>query len=129
MKFVIISSKRDITVTNGLVNVDKTNYSSRISNTLNIAPLWTRNAVHIHKDKGAYPAEIAEWPTVKALEESNIFTIGQFTDTGTEEELRLLEEFNASTEEVKAELENAADVEEEAAPKRRRKKSEEAAAE
>lgn len=117
MKFITIDSKIDITVTNGLLNADKTNYGSKIGNNLNVVPLWTRNAVKIKKGKHLYPAEIADWTTVKALDANSTFTIGREEDNGSEEEEAMLKEFLESNASIAAELE----------PKRKRKKSEETA--
>lgn len=117
MKFIIITSNIDITVTNGLTNIDKTNYSSKIGNNINIQPLWTRLAVHVKQGKHVYPAEIAAWPTVKALEKNNTFTIGAETDECTPEEQAMLDEFEATKAATEAEL----------SAKKRRKKAEEPA--
>lgn len=116
MKFVVIDSKINITVTNGLTNSDKTNLNSRIGNNLNIKPLWTKTAVKIKKGKAKYPCEIADWESVKVLEAKDVFTIGREEDDGTPEEEALLKEFEASKAEVEAEL----------PAKRRRKKADEA---
>lgn len=115
MKFITIDSKIDIVVTNGLTNIDKTNYSSKVNNTLNIAPLWCRNAVKVRKGKHLYPVEIADWPTVKVLDANGSFTIGREADDGTPEEEQMLKEF----------LDSKAQIEAETEPKRRRKSSEE----
>lgn len=116
MKFITISSKIDITVTLGLTNVDKTNYQSKVGNNLNIAPLWARTAVHIKQGKHQYPAEIAEWPTVKALEANDTFTIGRESDEANEEDQKALEEYEANKAANEAEL----------GSRRRRKKADEA---
>ena len=117
MKFITIDSKLDITVTNGLLNVDKTNYSSKVGNNLNVAPLWTRTAIHIKKGKHLYPAEIVEWNSVKVLEANDTFTIGREVDEGSQEEEAALKEF----------LDNKQQAEIEAAIKRKRKKTDETA--
>lgn len=119
MKFIVLNSNIDITVTNGLLNKDKTNYESKVGNNLNVAPLWTRTAVKIRKGKHQYPAEIADWPSVKVLEEKGIFTLSKETDEGTEEEMKMLAEFEESKRSIEAELQ----------PKRRRKANVEESAE
>lgn len=124
MRFIIIDSKIDITVTNGLSSADKTNYGSKVGNNLNVQPLWTRTAVHIKAGKHVYPSEIADWQTVKTLEENNVFTLGREIDDGTPEELQMLEEFRAELKQVEDEMQP---VETEAEPKRRRKKSDDTA--
>lgn len=121
MKFIIISSTKNITVTHSISGVDRTNYESHTGNNLNIAPMWTKNTVDIREGQHKYPAEIAEWPTVKMLEERKIITIGREAD-----------EDEASQEEIDAakkfdEASSAIESAESATTKRRRKKAEEPA--
>lgn len=79
-EFVTIQSSITITVTSGLGAIDHTRKDSDIPNRLKIEPTWTKKTVMIKKGQGIYPAYIAEWATVKALEKDRILTIGAYCD-------------------------------------------------
>lgn len=83
-KFVQISSTVDITVTSGLQNKDVTNPDAHVPDRLKINPEWPKYQVLIRKGAGEYPAEIVNWPSVKALANDKIFTIGQTFEKNVE---------------------------------------------
>lgn len=75
-----IQSKTTITVTPGLQHKDVTNPDAHIPDRLKVSPLWPKAMVMIKEGVGMYPAEIAEWPTVKALEKKGILTLGNIIE-------------------------------------------------
>lgn len=79
-KQVRIQSTITITVTPGLHHKDVTNKDAHIPDRLKVSPLWPKATVMIRQGAHYYPAEIVEWPTVKALEKDGILTIGQIED-------------------------------------------------
>ena len=83
--YVIIQSQTTIQVTCGLQNKDVTNPDAHVPDRLKVSPLWSKATIVIHEGKHTYPAEIVEWPTVKALEKDEILTIGQFVDEADSE--------------------------------------------
>lgn len=103
MKYVEIDSTIPITVTHTLKGVDKTNYESKTGNNLNVKPTWFKTAVQLKQGRHVYPAELAEWPTVKALHDSHKITIGRETDTLPEEDREIVEKFESAKAEVAAE--------------------------
>lgn len=78
--YVRIHSQTTIQVTCGLQNKDVTNPDAHVPDRLKVSPLWSKATIVIHQGQHDYPAEIVEWPTVKALEKDGILTIGQFVD-------------------------------------------------
>lgn len=76
-KFVEIQSSITIRVTCGLQNQDVTNPDAHIPDRLKVNPEWPKYQVLIRAGKGQYPADIATWNSVKALEHDGILTIGQ----------------------------------------------------
>lgn len=74
-KFVTIHSEETIRVTAGLDYIDATNMESRKDDFKNIKQNWSKVYMLILKGKHVYPAEIAEWPTVKALEKDKVLTV------------------------------------------------------
>ena len=78
--YVKIQSNITITVTSGLQYEDVTNKDAHIPDRLKISPAWPKLTVLIEQGQHWYPGEIAEWNTVKALEEDKILTIGEFSD-------------------------------------------------
>lgn len=108
MKFVTIHSSLTITVTPGLQNLDVTNPDAHVPDRLKVSPQWPRATVQIVKGVGKYPAEIAEWNTVKSLAKKKILTIGEIT-----------EDADAETEKKAVDLErNLGEIE----PKKKTKK-------
>lgn len=79
-KQVRIQSTVTITVTPGLHHKDVTNKDAHIPDRLKVSPLWPKATVMIRQGANYYPAEIVEWPTVKALEKDGILTIGQIEE-------------------------------------------------
>ncbi len=86
MKYVQINSTETISVTPGLQRLNVTNENSDVPNRLKVSPLWAKATVLIKKGIHEYPAEIASWNTVKALERDGILTIGKQTDVTDDEE-------------------------------------------
>lgn len=79
-KMVQIHSNVTIRVTTGLQNQDVTNPDAHIPDRLKVNPEWPKYQVLIRAGQGMYPAEIAEWPSVKALVADKILTIGAISD-------------------------------------------------
>ena len=79
-EYVEIQSTKSIVVTAGLQFKDTTNPDAHVPDRLKVAPLWPKLKIMIKKGKHSYPALIAEWPTVKALEKDGILTIGRALD-------------------------------------------------
>ena len=84
--FVRIQSNVTINVTMGLQNQDVTNADAHVPDRLKVNPLWPKLTVLIRQGVHWYPSEIAEWPTVKALVEDKVLTIGEFSDSCEEQE-------------------------------------------
>lgn len=79
-KMVQIHSNVTIRVTTGLQNEDVTNPDAHIPDRLKVNPEWPKYQVLIRAGQGMYPAEIAEWPSVKALVADKILTIGAISE-------------------------------------------------
>lgn len=79
-KFVQIQSNTTIRVTTGLQNKDVTNPDAHVPDRLKINPEWPKYQVLIKQGAHKYPAEIVEWPTVKALAKDKIITIGSVSE-------------------------------------------------
>lgn len=79
-KMVQIHSNVTIRVTTGLQNEDVTNPDAHIPDRLKVNPEWPKYQVLIRAGQGMYPAEIAEWPSVKALAADKILTIGAISE-------------------------------------------------
>lgn len=79
--YVTIQSNVTIKVTPGLQANDVTNPDAHVPDRLKVSPAWPRATVLIRQGQGIYPAEIAEWPTVKALQKDKVLTIGTYVDT------------------------------------------------
>ena len=75
-KFVQIQSSVTIRVTTGLQNKDVTNPDAHVPDRLKVNPEWPKHQVLIKAGAHRYPAEIVEWPSVKALAADKILTIG-----------------------------------------------------
>ena len=95
-KFVQIQSDVTIRVTTGLQNKDVTNPDAHIPDRLKVNPEWPKHQVLIRKGAHRYPAEIAEWASVKALAEDKILTIGSIEDVD-ENKLDELEQKDLNT--------------------------------
>lgn len=80
-KLIEISSTTTIHVTCGTNALDVTNPDAHVADRLRVAPSWTKNIICIKEGKGEYPADIATWATVKALERDGVITIGRTIDT------------------------------------------------
>lgn len=100
-KFVRIQSEKTINVTAGLQHQDVTNPDAHIPDRLKISPSWPKLTVLIKRGAHWYPAEIAEWNTVKALANDKILTIGETSDNCDDNEVvAKSEELKRNTEEV-----------------------------
>ena len=86
MKQVKIQSTITIHVNKNLEYKDFTESNSDTKNKLKIIPDWVSQTVRIDKGVGLYPAEIAEWDSVKALEKANVLTVGEVTEKRTKKE-------------------------------------------
>ena len=79
-KFVQIQSSVTIRVTTGLQNKDVTNPDAHVADRLKVNPEWPKHQVLIKAGAHRYPAEIVEWPSVKALATDKILTIGSIEE-------------------------------------------------
>ena len=106
MKFVRIQSSIDISVTAGLQGKDLTRKDSDIPDRLKVSPEWPKLTMFIHKGTGNYPAEIAEWNTVKCLAKDKVLTIGEIVDESetTEEEIKSANTLKRNIENAKTEV-------------------------
>ena len=84
-KVIRIQSTRTIGVTCGLDCQDVTNPDAHVPDRLKVSATWPKATVLVKAGVGYYPAEIAEWPTVKALERDNIFTLGEIIEQDNKE--------------------------------------------
>lgn len=80
VKFVQIQSDVTIRVTTGLQNKDVTNPDAHVPDRLKVNPEWPKHQVLIRKGAHRYPAEIAEWTSVKALAKDKVLTIGSIEE-------------------------------------------------
>ena len=101
-KFVQIQSSVTIRVTTGLQNKDVTNPDAHVPDRLKVNPEWPKHQVLIQAGAHRYPAEITEWPSVKALAADKILTIGSIEEVD-ENKLDELEQkdFNTVSEAIK----------------------------
>ena len=96
---VRIQSSMTITVTSGLQCNDVTNKDAHIPDRLKVAPEWPKYSIQIMQGVGDYPAEIANWNTVKALVEAGVMTISESANEAKEEDMAKVEALNAKKEE------------------------------
>lgn len=75
-KMVQIQSSVTVRVTCGLQHKDVTNPDAHVADRLKVAPLWPKHVMLIRQGAHNYPAEIKEWPSVKALANDKVLTIG-----------------------------------------------------
>lgn len=95
-KFVQIQSDVTIRVTTGLQNKDVTNPDAHVPDRLKVNPEWPKHQVLIRKGAHRYPAEIADWASVKALAADKILTIGSVEEVD-ESKLDELEQKDLNT--------------------------------
>lgn len=100
MNFIRIQSKQTINVTPGLEYADYTNYDSDIPNRLKVSAAWPKATVQIREGVDLYPAEIAEWSTVKALEKNGVLTISTTDETPSEKKVEEAEELKVQLEKI-----------------------------
>lgn len=101
--FVQIQSSITIKVTTGLQNKNVTNPDAHVPDRLKINPEWPKCQVLIKEGAHNYPAEIAQWPTVKALAADKKLTIGAVVklDELNEDEAVMLSVVKEAAEEFK----------------------------
>ena len=99
-KYVYIQSELNIMVTKDLDFNDFTRKDSDVPNRMRISPIWSRLTVMIKQGQHLYPAEIAEWKTVKSLVEAGKMTIGTYTDSGDENVLNQSEELEKNKQRI-----------------------------
>lgn len=92
-KMVRIQSTTTINVTCGLQHKDLTNPDAHIPERLKVSPEWCKCTVLIREGVGNYPAEIAEWETVKALVIHKVLTIGEVFESEDEADKKIVEDF------------------------------------
>lgn len=85
-KVIRIQSSKTITVTSGLQCKDVTNADAHVPDRLKVSAEWPKYSIQILQGVGEYPAEIAEWPTVKALVDAGVMTISNITEGKAKEE-------------------------------------------
>lgn len=78
--YVKIQSSVTINVTPGLQNQDVTNADAHIPDRLKVNAVWPKLIVLIKAGQHWYPAEIAQWPSVIALVNAKLATIGEYSD-------------------------------------------------
>lgn len=102
-KLVQIQSNITVKVTAGLQCQDVTNPDAHVADRLKVAPLWPKHTILIRQGAHNYPAEIKEWPTVKALAKDKVLTIGQEFDSETlsEEEQANVDTANEAKQEFR----------------------------
>lgn len=105
-KTIRIQSTKTIVVTMGLHNKDVTNPDAHIPDRLKVSPLWPKATVMVMEGVGYYPAEIANWPTVKALAKDKIFTIGEEVESDKSEDENKETELKEKIKEIKSEATN-----------------------
>ena len=101
--FVRIQSNITIRVTAGLQNKDVTNADAHVPDRLKVLPDWQKMIVTIHQGAGIYPAIIASWNTVKALEKDGVLTIGEFLESADEDVAKEKRELERNMEETEGE--------------------------
>lgn len=106
MKLVRIQSTKTIKVTSGLQLLDVTNPDAHVADRLKVSAEWPKLTVLIKEGVGEYPAEIIEWPTVKALVKDKIFTIGEKLDATTDDQVKEIEKFERDKKSIKKEKKN-----------------------
>ena len=79
--YVKIQSSMTIRVASGHQYQDFTKKDSDIPNRLKVAPKWQDCMCLIKQGQHVYPAEIADWHSVKALQSNGTLTIGAFVDS------------------------------------------------
>lgn len=85
-KVIRIQSSKTITVTSGLQHKDVTNPNAHVQDRLKVAADWPKYSIQILEGVGEYPAEIADWPTVKALVACGVMTISQVVEGKAKDE-------------------------------------------
>ena len=91
---------------------DLTNAKSQLPNRLKVGSDWPKLTVLIKQGQHIYPSEIAEWETVKALQNDGVLTIGAFIDDPNDTEVvkmketvvEVLNEINPKAKKTKKEL-------------------------
>lgn len=79
-EYVKISSQITINVTCGLQSKNLTHKDERLSDRLRVNPLWQKGTVLIRQGVDIYPAQVAEYQTVKDLVKAEKMTIMGYVD-------------------------------------------------
>jgi len=111
-KFVEINSSLTIAVVAGMEALDATDYKSHAPDRLNAKAAWVDTRVLIKQGLYWYPAEIANYATVKSLNQNGKLTIGAFSDTCPNQE-----EVEAKRDELLKALEQYHIIEKKKTPK------------
>lgn len=86
-EYVYIQSTKSIRVTAGLQYENYTNPKELTPDRLKVGSVWNKMAILIKAGKHVYPSLICDWPTVKALSEQGVFTIGAYVDNPDDPEI------------------------------------------
>ena len=100
-QYVKIQSSQTIRVTSGLQYEDYTKQQSDVPNRMKVAPQWNKLMVLITTGQHTYPAEVAEWKTVKNLAKEGVLTIGEFTDVDNDGASAVKQELDQAHAEIK----------------------------
>ena len=76
-KYVRIQTNEPVQVNAGLDFIDNTLKNSRIEDKLKVTATWHLEKCMLHSGTHYYPAEVADWPTTKALAKHGLITIGE----------------------------------------------------
>lgn len=81
-RFVQISNNTNqfIRVVPEMKLINATNIKTPARDRLNVKPAWQKFGIVIEPQLGYYPAEVANWNTVKSLVKAKKFTIGAYCD-------------------------------------------------
>lgn len=118
-KYITILASRTIYVTKDLNCVDYTDRNAAKENKLNVKPVWTGSRIKLAKGTFDYPAEIAEWFSVKQLAKDGTISIGgikddseKLSENAKQDEEKLAEAKAAQAREVKKNKKQKATLEE-----------------
>ena len=100
-KYVRIHSNVSIGVAPGLHYENVTKKDSDIPNRLKVNPVWPKMVVNIEAGSHIYPAEVAEWPAVLALQKDKVLTIGDYCNEAGEVEEKISLQKQTINEELK----------------------------
>ena len=99
---VRIQSSKTIVVTSGLQFDDVTNPDAHIPDRLKVSAVWPKHSIMIKEGVDLYPAEIAEWATVKSLVDAGVFTLAFVEGEAKKEDIEKVEEVKEEKRKKKA---------------------------